>query len=181
MERQTEQIGTFSAVIHNWFCYILFILLIYYAILMAGNPLAQSRLTQTIEETPKINFLLPKASPAPEVKAEPLRLNIKKSRKFQPIINQAAERYGVDPELVHAIIMAESSYNPLAVSNKGAMGLMQLMPRTAMAMGVADCFNPVHNIDGGVRYLKKLLNRYNRDIELTLAAYHAGGKKVKEY
>jgi len=160
---------------------MVFILLIYWMILMAGNPLAHSRLAQTAEETLKINIILPEALPASEIKTEPLRLNIKKSRKFQPIINQIADRHGVDPDLVRAVIMVESSYNPLAVSNKGAMGLMQLMPRTARAMGVKDCFNPEHNINGGVRYLKKLLTRYNGDIELALAAYNAGIRKVMEY
>jgi len=181
MKKETIQFGTFSTVIHNWFFYMVFILLIYWMILMAGNPLAHSRLAQTAEETLKINIILPEALPASEIKTEPLRLNIKKSRKFQPIINQIADRHGVDPDLVRAVIMVESSYNPLAVSNKGAMGLMQLMPRTARAMGVKDCFNPEHNINGGVRYLKKLLTRYNGDIELALAAYNAGIRKVMEY
>ncbi len=181
MKKETIQIGTFSTVIHNWFFYIVFILLIYWIILMAGNPLAYSRVTQAAEETLKINIILPEAWPESEIKAEPLRLNIKKSRKFQPIINQVADRYEVDPDLVRAVIMVESSYNPLALSNKGAMGLMQLMPRTAREMGVQDCFNPEHNINGGVRYLKKLLNRYNGDIELALAAYNAGIRKVMEY
>ncbi|MBW1897746.1 MAG: lytic transglycosylase domain-containing protein, partial [Deltaproteobacteria bacterium] len=181
MKKETIQIGTFSTVVHNWFFYMVFILLIYWIILMAGNPLAYSRVTQAAEETLKINIILPEAWPESEIKAEPLRLNIKKSRKFQPIINQVADRYEVDPDLVRAVIMVESSYNPLALSNKGAMGLMQLMPRTARAMGVQDCFNPEHNINGGVRYLKKLLTRYNGDIELALAAYNAGIRKVMEY
>ncbi|MFO7560467.1 MAG: lytic transglycosylase domain-containing protein [Desulfobacterales bacterium] len=181
MKKETIQTGTFSTGIHNWFFYIASIMLIYWMVLMSGNPSAYSRINQTEEEKLKVNISLPEAQPVSESKAEPLRLNIKKSRKFEPIINQVAGRYGVDPDLVRAVIMAESSYNPLAVSNKGAMGLMQLMPNTARAMGVEDCFNPEHNIDGGVRYLKKLLNRYNGDIELALAAYNAGSRKVMEY
>ena len=100
---------------------------------------------------------------------------------FYPIIFAAANRYDVDPALVKAVIMAESSYNPMAVSKKGAIGLMQLMPKTAAALGVEDCLNPEHNINGGVKYLKKLLKRFEGDLELALAAYNAGSNKVKKY
>ena len=79
---------------------------------------------------------------------------------FHPIIVEAATRYKVDPALIKAIIMAESSYDPNAVSKKGAQGLMQLMPRTAEALGVEDTFNPEHNIHGGVKYLKQLLKQF---------------------
>jgi len=80
-----------------------------------------------------------------------------------------------------AIIMAESSYNPKAISKKGAKGLMQLMPTTAKSLGVKDIFNPEHNINAGVRYFKKLLNQFNGDVELALAAYNAGSRKVREH
>jgi len=100
---------------------------------------------------------------------------------YQPIVFKAANRYGVEPAMVMAIIMAESSYNPKAISKKGAEGLMQLMPKTAKSMGVKDSFNPEHNINGGVRYYKKLLNQFNGDVELALAAYNAGSRKVKKY
>jgi len=100
---------------------------------------------------------------------------------YHPIILQAADRYQVDPAIVKAIIMAESSFNPRAVSKKGAKGLMQLMPETAEEMGVKDIFNPEHNINGGVRYYKKLLQRFKGDVKLALAAYNAGLKKVKEH
>jgi soluble lytic murein transglycosylase-like protein len=100
---------------------------------------------------------------------------------FNPIIQKAADRYDVDAALVKAIIMAESSYNPNAVSKRGAKGLMQLMPRTAQALGVEDIFNPEHNIDAGVRYFRKLMNRFNGDIKLALAAYNAGSKNVRYY
>ncbi len=105
----------------------------------------------------------------------------KTERLAGPIIVRAAERYQVDPALVKAIIMAESGYNPRAVSKKGAKGLMQLMPRTARALGVKDIFNPEDNINGGVKYIKKLLNRYEGDINLALAAYNAGLRKVRQY
>ncbi len=102
-------------------------------------------------------------------------------RLFHPIIIQAANRYDVDPLLVKAIIMAESSYNTNAVSKVGARGLMQLMPRTARELGVEDSFNPEQNINGGVKYFKKLLNRFDGDVELALAAYNAGSRHVRHY
>ena len=105
----------------------------------------------------------------------------KKKHRFQPIILKAAERYQVDPAIIKAIIMAESSFNPKAVSRKGARGLMQLMPRTAKYLGVKDSFNPLHNIDAGVRYFKTLLDRYDCDVELALAAYNAGSRNVRKY
>lgn len=100
---------------------------------------------------------------------------------FHPIVLQAANRYQVDPALINAIIMAESGYNPKAVSKRGARGLMQLMPRTAQALGVKDSFNPEQNIDGGVRYFKQLVNQFNGDIKLALAAYNAGSRNVRFY
>jgi hypothetical protein len=104
-----------------------------------------------------------------------------KARPFQPIIKQVATRYEVDPALINAIIMAESGYNARAVSKQGAMGLMQLMPNTARALGVEDSFDPVHNINGGVRYLKQLLRQFNHDIKLALAAYNAGSSRVRAH
>lgn len=97
------------------------------------------------------------------------------------IIFQAAERYNVDSALIKAIIMVESRFNSRAVSKKGARGLMQLMPRTAKLLGVTDSFNPEQNINGGVRHFRGLLNIFNGDVRLALAAYHAGSVKVKKY
>jgi len=105
----------------------------------------------------------------------------KTEASLQPIILQAADRYQVDPALIKAIIMAESSYNPRAISRRGARGLMQLMPKTAEALGVGDSFDPEHNINAGVRYFRKLLNRFDGDIKLALAAYNAGSRKVRKY
>ncbi len=107
----------------------------------------------------------------------------KKTRNhpFQHVIMKAARRHEVEPEIIKAIIMAESGFNPRAVSRSGARGLMQLMPRTAKYLGVMDSFDPQHNIEGGVRYFRTLLDRFNYDIELALAAYNAGSRNVLRY
>jgi hypothetical protein len=94
------------------------------------------------------------------------------------LVRQAANRVQVDPDLVHAIIEVESDYQPNAVSNKGAMGLMQLMPAAAMRFGVDNPFDPKQNIEAGVTYLKYLLDLFGGDLSLALAAYNAGENSV---
>lgn len=101
--------------------------------------------------------------------------------EFEPIIESCSLQYGVDKSLVKAVIHAESGYNPGAISPKGAQGLMQLMPKTAQGLKVADCFNPQDNIRGGVRYLKFLLDTFKGDESLALAAYNAGMGNVAKY
>ena len=98
--------------------------------------------------------------------------------KLVPVIDNAARTHGVDPRLVHAVIRAESGYNERAQSNKGALGLMQLIPATAERMGVKDVFDPVDNIFGGTRYLSYLIKLFNGDVELALAGYNAGENAV---
>jgi soluble lytic murein transglycosylase-like protein len=118
----------------------------------------------------------------PAQKKAPVRMWLKKEEvRFHEMILRAARRHQVDAALIKAIIMAESGYNDRAKSGKGAKGLMQLMPGTAEALGVEDVFNPEHNINGGVTYFKKLLKQFKGDVKLALAAYNAGGRKVREY
>jgi soluble lytic murein transglycosylase-like protein len=102
-------------------------------------------------------------------------------KEFDPLIESYAREYGVDTSLVKAVIHAESGYNPAAVSNKGAMGLMQLMPKTAQDLKVDNCFNPSQNIRGGVKYLRFLLDTFKGDVQLAVAAYNAGLSRVAKY
>ena len=100
--------------------------------------------------------------------------------RYGKFIQDAAERYSLDPELIKAIIKIESSFNPFALSEKGAMGLMQLMPETAREMQVSAPYEAEENIMGGSRYLRRMLNLFDGDLLLGLAAYNAGPSKVLE-
>jgi len=104
-----------------------------------------------------------------------------KSRSFDDLIEEHATRNGVRRDLVRAVIQVESAFNPRAVSNKGAMGLMQLMPATARRFGVANALDPEQNVRGGVAYLRQLLDRYNGNERLALAAYNAGPAAVDRH
>ena len=125
------------------------------------------------------------ASEVPPAKRENLPAKLHNNSHTTPeisqLVEQTASRHKVDPQLVHAIIKVESAYDPLAVSNKGAMGLMQLIPATAQELGVANPFDPQENIEGGVTYLRHLLNVFGGDLNLSLAAYNAGEGAVRRY
>lgn len=97
------------------------------------------------------------------------------------LINQSAQKYGVDPKLVSAVAQAESNYTPNAVSDAGAVGVMQLMPDTASSLGVTNIYDPRDNIEGGVKYIKQLLNTFDGDVSKAVAAYNAGPQAVKNY
>jgi len=108
------------------------------------------------------------------------RMQLNKSL-FTPMIEKIAKRLRLHPGLLHAVVQVESAYNPKATSNKGAQGLMQLMPATASRYGVDDAYDPSQNLEGGARYLKDLLSMFKYDLKLALAAYNAGENAVKKY
>ena len=107
--------------------------------------------------------------------------NLIKRQELQEVIEKYARHYGVDQDLVWAVIRQESGFNPQAVSPKGAMGLMQLMPGTAAMLGVSDAFDIEQNIAGGIKYLDRCLRQFNQDVSLALAAYNAGPDNVVKY
>ena len=141
-----------------------------------------------VQESPK-----PSNEPVSwHAKPIPQEVDVKKAnvfayqiKKAEPLYNQiilkAANAHNVDLTMIKAIIMAESGYNRISVSKRGAGGLMQLMPATAKSLGVKNILNPEENIHAGVRYFKSLLNRFNGDEKLALAAYNAGAKNVRRY
>jgi hypothetical protein len=131
----------------------------------------------------QVAWKLPEFKLASEEIASGTKISLLPNEKipFHNIINRVAGRYEVDPHLIRAIIFAESGYNPKAKSKKGARGLMQLMPSTAEALGVEDIYDPEENIDGGVRYFRTLLDRFDGNVKLALAAYNAGSRHVRNY
>jgi hypothetical protein len=132
-------------------------------------PALQSPFAQKNDSTPK-----PLSVPiSAKNRSTPLDLN--------QLVNDASGRYRLDPDLVNSVIKAESGFNIRAVSPKGAQGLMQLMPGTATQLGVPNAFDPEANVDGGTKYLRELLERYNFDLVKALAAYNAGPQRVEKY
>ncbi len=103
----------------------------------------------------------------------------KSGKDYDPHVQEAARRYELPPALIKAVMAAESAFNPRAVSRRGALGLMQLMPETARSLRVSDVFDPAQNIDGGARYLRQLWTQYDGDLYRTLSAYNAGPEAVR--
>ncbi len=127
---------------------------------------AQERIFQKIQEGKKLNLSQEK---------------IKVPSDYDHIIKRVSAKYKIPEKLIKSIIKQESNFNPRAVSKKGAMGLMQLLPSTARMLGVKDIFNPEENIEAGVKYLRNLLDRFNGDLIKALAAYNAGPEVVEKY
>ena len=138
------------------------------------------KLTEKKEELPKIDE---------EIKKEKLEaINLKskidlasQESDIDEIVETFSNQYGIDSDFIKAIIKQESGFNPKATSKKGAMGLMQLMPKTAESLGVINAYNPWENVEGGVKHLKSLMEKYGNNKELALAAYNAGSSAVQKY
>ncbi|HZT00576.1 MAG TPA: lytic transglycosylase domain-containing protein [Terriglobales bacterium] len=137
-------------------------------------PAVPEKSTETLATAPAaMNPSLPAAAPPTPASTRPADI--------AEAVNSASGRYRIDPDLVNSVIRAESGFKVHAISPKGAQGLMQLMPGTASNLGVSNAFDPNANVDGGTRYLRELLERYNFDLVKALAAYNAGPHRVEQY
>jgi soluble lytic murein transglycosylase-like protein len=137
-------------------------------LVLSDRKLNDNAMTYVVPEAPGIRATTPMADAT-------IR------EQFEPLIREHASRHALRVELVRAVIQVESGYNPRARSPKGAMGLMQLMPATARQLGVGNAFDPAENIRGGCAYLRQLLDRYQGNEELALAAYNAGSDAVDRH
>jgi hypothetical protein len=117
----------------------------------------------------------------PEEVFTPLPAMVDSKAPYRALIRAAAERYNVDADLITTVIAVESNFKPMSISRKNARGLMQLLPQTAARLGVQNIFDPQENINAGTQYLRELLQRYNDDLALALAAYNAGPERVDRY
>jgi soluble lytic murein transglycosylase-like protein len=135
-----------------------------------------------MEQNPAGPALTPAASSGPALPTSSVPGRVASQHvDVSQVVNAASDRYRLDPDLVTSVIRAESGFKVHAISPKGAQGLMQLMPGTASKLGVPNAFDPEANVDGGTRYLRELLERYNFDLIKALAAYNAGPHRVEQY
>jgi soluble lytic murein transglycosylase-like protein len=139
------------------------------SMVVSSRPVASVKVAETVVPPHVVNA----AAPTPEPAAPPAGID-------EAVLRIAAE-HSLSPQLIHSVIKVESNYNPHAISSKGALGLMQLIPATARRFGVTDVFNPVQNIQGGAKYLRYLLDLYHNNFPLALAAYNAGEAAVARY
>lgn len=146
----------------------------------AGDPPLAQPSPRGIKRATNSTYTYP-LYPYSEYILEDLGGSAARKGRFRPIIEREAITAGLDPELLQSVIDAESSYDPMAVSEKGALGLMQLMPATIQRFGVTDPYDPVQNIKGGARYLSHLISMFDSDVTLALAAYNAGEGRVLRY
>lgn len=143
-------------------------------IVLSTEPRKDLKLISVVESSAK-----PKPKPKATKSAQSKRGY--DERSYDDIIKEASRAYNIPEAFIKAVIKIESNFNPNAVSSAGAMGLMQLMPGTAEHMGVRDSFDPRDNIFGGTKYLRRLADRYNGDINLVLSGYHAGPGNVEKF
>jgi soluble lytic murein transglycosylase-like protein len=139
-----------------------------------GRPAVSAAVEAPIVPTPPMAAVV--ISEAPAAIPFPAR-----ATRYERMIEASARAYGLEPDLVHAVIAAESAYDPLALSPKGAQGLMQLMPATALRYAISDLQQPRQNIAAGTRHLRYLMNMFQDDLRLVLAAYNAGEQAVRKY
>ena len=139
------------------------------SMLVSSKPVTEVRVAETVVQPRVVAAGAPEPDPVPP------------SPGLDEAVRRIAAENSLSPQLIHSVIKVESNYNPHAISNKGALGLMQLIPSTARRFGVSNVFNPVENIQGGAKYLRYLLDLYSNDYPLALAAYNAGEAAVARY
>ncbi len=150
------------------------------SVIELDNEDVKKEFSQVLEEIrEKVNIRIDKSFPKNEVIS--YTKDLKDAKSIEDLIVRLSKKHGVDPALVKAVVEVESNFDPKAMSSVGAKGLMQIMPDTAKDLGIKDPFDPEDNLEGGIRYLKRLLNKYDNDISLALAAYNAGPGNVDKH